>query len=77
METEQRKALSTSKCHGPSRARNHRSKISHRKPILKGAKIFFSDPVIYSALDGEIGNFREAFVVFALKDRGTLLDSKR
>jgi hypothetical protein len=45
-------------------------------PYSKGAKIFFSDPVIYSALDGEIGNFREAFVVFALKDRGTLLAQK-
>jgi len=43
------------------------------KPYSKGAKIFFADPAIYSVLEGETANFREAFVTFALKNRGTSL----
>ncbi|MGC9772534.1 hypothetical protein [Fervidobacterium islandicum] len=46
------------------------------RPYSKGGKIFFFDPTLYSVLEGEIGNFREAFVVFALKDRGRLLVQK-
>ncbi|WP_041082060.1 ATP-binding protein [Thermotoga profunda] len=46
------------------------------KPYSKGAKIFFADPALYYALEGEIGNFREAFTIFALKERGKILASK-
>ncbi|WP_448377139.1 ATP-binding protein [Fervidobacterium sp.] len=46
------------------------------KPYSKGSKIFFSDPVIYNVLETETGNFRDAFVVFALKNRGTLFAEK-
>ena len=46
------------------------------KPYSKGAKIFFADPVIYSVLERETGNFREAFVVFALKNKRKVLAEK-
>ena len=46
------------------------------KPYSKGAKIFFADPAIYSVLEGETANFREAFVVFALKRAGDVLTEK-
>ncbi|WP_427365235.1 ATP-binding protein [Candidatus Caldatribacterium saccharofermentans] len=46
------------------------------KPYSKGAKILFADPVIYSVLEGETGNFREAFVVFVLKNKGEVLVEK-
>ena len=42
------------------------------KPYSKGGKIFLSDPTMYRVLEGEIGNIREAFLVFALKERGRL-----
>ncbi len=51
-------------------------KSSVEKPYSKGAKIFLSDPVMYSVFDGEIGNFREAYVVFSLKGIGKVLASK-
>ncbi|MCD6449749.1 MAG: ATP-binding protein [Thermotogaceae bacterium] len=51
-------------------------KTKIKKPYSKGAKIFFADPVIYSVLEGETGNFREAFVVFALKSKGEVLAEK-
>lgn len=37
----------------------------------KGAKIFFYDPSMYSVLNGETGNVREAYVASALMDRDT------
>jgi len=43
---------------------------------IESSEIFFSDPVIYNVLEAETGNFREAFVVFALKNRGTILAEK-
>ncbi len=46
------------------------------KPYSKGAKIFFTDPVIYSVLEGEKAKFREAFVVFDLKRKGEVLAEK-
>ncbi|WP_372590313.1 AAA family ATPase [Fervidobacterium pennivorans subsp. carthaginiensis] len=46
------------------------------KPYSKGSKIFFADPVIYNVLEAETGTFREAFVVFSLKNKGTLLAEK-
>ncbi|MCD6176199.1 MAG: ATP-binding protein [Candidatus Cloacimonetes bacterium] len=42
----------------------------------KGDKIFPSDPSYYYIYDGEIGNFREAFVVFALKEKGNVYSIK-
>ncbi|AEH51545.1 ATP-binding protein [Pseudothermotoga thermarum] len=45
-------------------------KKGKEKPFSKGEKMFFSDPVFYNVFKGEIGNFREAFVVFALKELG-------
>ncbi|MDK2886457.1 MAG: uncharacterized protein PWP54_1015 [Thermosipho sp. (in: thermotogales)] len=45
----------------------------------KGDKMFLADPSYYYIFDGEIGNFREAFVVFSLKEKGkifTLKDEK-
>ena len=36
----------------------------------KGAKIFFSDPSIYSVLKGQIANAREAYVVHSFKQIG-------
>lgn len=42
----------------------------------KGDKIFLSDPSYYYIYDGEIGNFREAFVVFALKEKGNVYSIK-
>jgi predicted AAA+ superfamily ATPase len=36
----------------------------------KGAKIFFADPSIYSALTGHVGNIREALVVTLLRQAG-------
>jgi hypothetical protein len=46
------------------------------KPYSKGAKIFFADPAIYSVLEGETANFREAFVAFALKSKGEVFAEK-
>ena len=51
-------------------------KTKIEKPYSKGAKIFLTDPVIYSVLEGETGNFRKAFVVFALKNKGKILAEK-
>jgi len=42
----------------------------------KGDKIFLSDPSYYYIYDGEIGNFREAFIVFALKEKGNVYSIK-
>ncbi|MDI3531236.1 MAG: uncharacterized protein PWP60_1085 [Candidatus Atribacteria bacterium] len=39
------------------------------KAYSKGSKIFFADPAFYFVFEGETGNFREAFTVFALKER--------
>ena len=36
----------------------------------KGAKIFFTDPSMYAALDGNIGNVREAFVATMFRQAG-------
>ncbi len=53
--------------------------IVHKKEIFKlyskGAKIFLSDPIFYKVFDSDSGKFREAFVVFALKDFGKLLSA--
>ncbi len=45
-------------------------KKGKEKPLSKGEKIFFSDPIFYKVFDGQLGNLREAFVVFALKEIG-------
>lgn len=42
----------------------------------KGEKIFLADPSYYYIYNGEIGNFREAFTVFALKEKGKIFASK-
>ncbi|NUU97671.1 ATP-binding protein [Marinitoga sp. 1138] len=42
----------------------------------KGEKIFLADPSYYYIYNGEIGNFREAFTVFALKEKGKIFSSK-
>lgn len=39
------------------------------KTYSKGSKIFLADPAFYFVFEGETGNFREAFTVFALKER--------
>jgi predicted AAA+ superfamily ATPase len=36
----------------------------------KGAKLFFADPSMYAALDGDLGNFREAFVSTMFRQMG-------
>ena len=46
------------------------------KAQSKGAKIFFADPAFYYVLDGDVGNYREAFVVFSLKEKGKVLAAK-
>ncbi|MDK2786180.1 MAG: uncharacterized protein PWQ80_859 [Thermotoga sp.] len=46
------------------------------KPFSKGSKIFLADPSMYHVFEGETGNFREAFVVFALKEKGKIYASK-
>jgi hypothetical protein len=46
------------------------------KANSKGDKIFLSDPSYYYVYDGEIGNFKEAFVVFALKEKGNIYSIK-
>jgi hypothetical protein len=43
------------------------------KVNTKGDKIFLSDPSYYYIFNGGVGNFREAFVVFALKEIGKIL----
>lgn len=43
---------------------------SDHKATGKGAKIFFADPTMYAALNGDLGNVREAFVVAAFKQSG-------
>lgn len=52
----------------------HREGIE--KPHSKGAKMFLSDPAMYYVFEGEIGNFREAFLVAMLKEKGKLFASK-
>jgi hypothetical protein len=42
----------------------------------KGEKIFLADPSYYYIYNGEIGNFREAFTVFTLKEKGKIFASK-
>ncbi|WP_129408583.1 ATP-binding protein [Marinitoga lauensis] len=42
----------------------------------KGKKIFLSDPAYYYIYNGEIGNFREAFTVFTLKEKEEIFASK-
>jgi predicted AAA+ superfamily ATPase len=43
---------------------------SDHKATGKGAKIFFADPTMYAALNGNLGNVREAFVVASFKQAG-------
>ncbi|NUU99618.1 ATPase AAA [Marinitoga sp. 1154] len=43
----------------------------------KGKKIFLSDPAYYYIFKGEIGNFREAYTVFALKEKGEIFALKK
>jgi predicted AAA+ superfamily ATPase len=43
---------------------------SDHKASGKGAKIFFADPTMYGALNGNLGNVREAFVVAAFHEAG-------
>ena len=47
-----------------------RRKKMASKVHLKGAKLFFYDPSTYYALDGNIANAREAFVVSSFKEAG-------
>lgn len=51
-----------------------------RKPgkftYTKGAKIFLSDPSIYSCFKGNLGSAREAFVVMCLKEKYKVFASK-
>ncbi len=47
-----------------------------KKAYTKGAKIFLADPTLYYVYEGEVGNFREAFVVAMLKEKGKILASK-
>lgn len=42
----------------------------------KGEKIFLADPSYYYIYNGEIGNFRESFTVFGLKEKGEIYASK-
>lgn len=42
------------------------------RPYSKGSKMFFADPTLYYVFEGEVGNFREAFIVFALKEKGKI-----
>jgi len=46
------------------------------KPYSKGAKIFLADPTAYQIYEGEVGNFREAFIVSMLKEIGNIYASK-
>jgi predicted AAA+ superfamily ATPase len=43
---------------------------SDYKATGKGAKIFFADPSMYAALNGNLGNVRESFVVASFKQAG-------
>jgi predicted AAA+ superfamily ATPase len=52
------------------------NKKENYKVNTKGDKIFLSDPSFYHIFDGELGNFREAFVVFALKEIGKIYSIK-
>ncbi len=47
-----------------------RRKKMASKVHLKGAKLFFYDPSTYYALDGNIANAREAFVVCSFEEAG-------
>ncbi len=51
-----------------------------RKPgkftYTKGAKIFLSDPSIYSCFKGNLGNAKEAFVTMCLKEKYEVFASK-
>lgn len=42
------------------------------RPYSKGSKMFFADPTLYYVFEGEVGNFREAFTVFALNEKGKI-----
>ncbi|HOJ89401.1 MAG TPA: ATP-binding protein [Pseudothermotoga sp.] len=46
------------------------------RPYSKGSKMFFADPTLYYVFEGEVGNFREAFIVFALKEKGKIYAAK-
>lgn len=46
------------------------------KPYSKGAKIFLADPTTYQIYEGEVWNFREAFIVSMLKEIGNIYASK-
>ncbi len=52
------------------------SKQGNKKLNTKGDKIFLADPSYYYIFNGETGNFREAFTVFALKEKGAVFTSK-
>lgn len=51
------------------RKRNDRSAFS------KGEKILIADPTFYTSFDGDIGNFREAFVFLCLSNYGQVFAS--
>lgn len=46
------------------------------KPHSKGDKLFFADPALYYVFGGEVGNFREAFVIFGLRRLGEVYSSR-
>lgn len=46
------------------------------RPYSKGSKMFFADPTLYYVFEGEVGNFREAFTVFTLKEKGKIWAAK-
>ncbi|MDN5319272.1 MAG: uncharacterized protein PWR00_1235 [Thermovirga sp.] len=47
-------------------------KEKKKSPYSKGSKIFFADPAFYHVFGGELGNFREAFTIFTLKEKGEI-----
>lgn len=48
-------------------------KKSDHRAYSKGAKIFMADPSVYSALGGNLGSRREAFVCFCAKNAGRMI----
>lgn len=46
-----------------------RKKKDKNLHFTKGAKLFLSDPSVYSCFNGDKGSLREAFVVFSLKEK--------
>lgn len=48
-----------------------------RKAKSVGAKLFFSDPVLYSVLNGNSGTAREAFVAMLLAESGWTVEASR